>query len=100
MATITKDKLATLLYTKKGYKKYSIKNAIDDIFEEIATVLEDGDKVLISGFGTFEVKLRKSHPAVHPETKKPIIVPSYKNVKFKSGDLLVERIRKPDGKVK
>lgn len=94
MLTVNKTELASSLAQKKGYKKYAIKNAIDDIFDEILTSLEQENKVTIRGFGTFEVKTYKSHAAVHPETKERFIVPSYKNVAFRPGDELTRAIRK------
>ena len=65
---INKTDLINALAEKKSYKKYAIKNAIDDIFAEIAERLVDGDKVSIRGFGTFEPKTFKGHPSVHPVT--------------------------------
>ena len=69
---INKTDLINALAEKKSYKKYAIKNAIDDIFAEIAERLVDGDKVSIRGFGTFEPKTFKGHPSVHPGTKRRI----------------------------
>lgn len=63
---INKTDLINALAEKKSYKKYAIKNAIDDIFEEIAEALVRGDKVSIRGFGTFEPKMFQSHPADSP----------------------------------
>ena len=67
--SINKSDLTNLLAQNRGYKKYAIKNALDDIFEEITEALKRGEKVSIRGFGTFEVKTFKSHAAVHPGTK-------------------------------
>ena len=39
---INKTDLINALAEKKSYKKYAIKNAIDDIFEEIAEALVRG----------------------------------------------------------
>ena len=91
--TITRAELTSLLAKKKGYHKYAIKSAIDDVFDEITELLGAGEKVAIRGFGTFEVKTRKSHPAVHPVTKEHIIVPSYKSVTFRPGDELIRTVK-------
>lgn len=91
--SINKSDLTNLLAQNRGYKKYAIKNALDDIFEEITEALKRGEKVSIRGFGTFEVKTFKSHAAVHPGTKESIIVPSYKNVVFRPGDELTREVR-------
>lgn len=90
---INKTDLINRLAEGKDYKKYAIKNAIDDLFAEIMIALKEGEKVSIRGFGTFEVKTYKSHPAVHPGTKEAIVVPSFKNVVFRPGDELTREIR-------
>lgn len=90
---INKTDLINALAEKKSYKKYAIKNAIDDIFAEIAERLVDGDKVSIRGFGTFEPKTFKGHPSVHPGTKEKIAVDSFKNVVFRPGDELIRAVR-------
>lgn len=91
--SINKTDLTNLLAQNKGYKKYAIKNAMDDIFTEIANALSRGEKVVIRGFGTFEVKTFKSHAAVHPGTGESIVVPSFKNVVFRPGDELTRSVR-------
>jgi len=90
---INKSDLIDILAENKGYKKYAIKIAIDDIFEEIEAALKRGDAVAIRGFGAFDVKEFKSHPAVHPETGERFIVPSYKNVVFRPGEELTRAVR-------
>ena len=55
--------------------------------------LKAGEKIQISGFGTFEIKEFKGHPAVHPETKERIEIPSYKNIVFNPGDELTRSVR-------
>jgi len=97
LATITKSKLVTLLANKKGYKQYAVKDAIDDIFEEIMHVLESGDRVMIRGFGAFEVRVRQAHPAVHPKTGVAFEVPSYKRVAFKPGSEFLRLVRGEEG---
>ena len=90
---INKTDLINALAEKKSYKKYAIKNAIDDIFAEIAERLVDGDKVSIRGFGTFEPKTFKGHPSAHPGTKEKITVDNFKNVVFRPGDELIRAVR-------
>ena len=91
--TVTKTDLTNQLAAKKQYHKYAIKNAMDDIFDEIIECIKQDSKVTIRGFGTFEVKTRKSHPAVHPGTKEPIIVPEFQSVVFRPGEELIRAVR-------
>lgn len=78
---------------KRGNTKYMVKNIVDDVFDEIQKALISGEKVQIRGFGTFEIKEFKGHPAVHPETKERIEIPSYKNIVFNPGDELTRSVR-------
>lgn len=87
------DLVNTLAQKNRAYKKYMVKDIVDDIFDEIANALRNGDRVSIYGFGTFDVKKYKSHPAFHPVTKESIVVPEFQNVVFKSGAELLRSIR-------
>lgn len=91
--SMNKTDLINAVAGKHGNKKYIVKNVIDDIFDEIQAALIRGEKVTIRGFGTFEVKEFKAHPAVHPETKERIMVPSFQNVVFRPGDELTRSVR-------
>jgi len=91
--SMNKTDLINAVAGKQGNKKYIVKNVIDDIFDEIQAALIRGEKVTIRGFGTFEVKEFKAHPAVHPETKERIMVPSFQNVVFRPGDELTRSVR-------
>lgn len=91
--SMNKTDLINAVAGKQGNKKYIVKNVIDDIFDEIQAALIRGEKVAIRGFGTFEVKEFKAHPAVHPETKERIMVPSFQNVVFRPGDELTRSVR-------
>lgn len=48
----------------------------------------NGDKVLISGFGTFKVNNRKERKGVSPKTKEAMIIPASKTVSFKPSNRL------------
>lgn len=92
--SISKADLVNKIAQKnKDYYKYIIRSVVDDVFEEIADALRDGEKVSIYGFGNFDVKTFKSHPASHPITRETIIVPDYQNVVFKPGQELLRGVR-------
>lgn len=91
---ISKADLVNLIAQKnKEYRKYMVRSVVDDVFEEIANALRNGDKVAIYGFGNFDVKTFRSHPASHPITRETIIVPDYRNVVFKPGQELLRGVR-------
>ena len=68
--------------------------AVDLVFDKIVEALADGDKVVISGFGTFEVRVRSGRTGRNPRTGEEIVVPEQKTPAFKSGKILKEAVNK------
>ena len=74
-------------------KATRILNAIFDADNGIvANALNDNQKVLLAGFGTFEVKTRAKRVGTNPATGDRIEIPAKPYVSFKSGKTLRERI--------
>lgn len=73
--------------------KYQVRELVDILFDELQEILKEGEKITIRGFGTFDTKTYKSHAAVHPSSKQPIIIPSFKRVVFRPGEGLLREIR-------
>jgi DNA-binding protein HU-beta len=59
------------------------KNAVTKIFEEMGKSLKEGNKVVVQGFGSFHVVMRKSKPARNPRTGEPVMIPPRRRIKFK-----------------
>jgi len=53
-------------------------------FEGIKTMCEKGDKIMIKGFGTFQLKTTPAHEARNPMTSQPVSVPEKSKVVFKA----------------
>lgn len=68
--------------------------AVDVVFDSIAEALADGDKVVISGFGTFEVRTRVARSGRNPRTGEEINVPAQKTPAFKVGKILKDAVNK------
>lgn len=65
------------------------KAAVDKVFESMVKALKDGDKVVVHGFGSFHVVMRKAKPARNPRTGEPVMIPPRRRVKYKMAkDLL------------
>jgi nucleoid DNA-binding protein len=58
----------------------------------IANALDGGDKVLLAGFATFEIKERKGRVGTNPATGDKMSIAPKKYVAFKAGKTLKERI--------
>ena len=59
------------------------KAAVNRVFDAMRKALQDGNKVVVQGFGSFHVVMRKSKPARNPRTGEPVQIPPRRRVKFK-----------------
>ena len=57
----------------------------DSMVDTIVSVLKGGDKIVIPGFGSFELVKKAATTKVNPLTKKPVKVAACKQPKFKFG---------------
>ena len=90
--TLTKAQIVEELFAKAGFTKTQSAQIIDTLFELIKQSLEDGEDVLISGFGKFSVKEKQAHVARNPQTGMPIMLPPRKVVAFKCSGVLRAKI--------
>ena len=60
---------------------------------EKAETLKKGDKITLTGFGSFEVKTRASHAGINPKTRKPITIAASKAPVFKAGKALKDAVK-------
>jgi len=72
------DKISNILPSKKQATE-----AVNKIFEEIVLALKDGQKVVITGFGSFNLLTTKTKKGRNPKTGEAIIVAPKKKIKFK-----------------
>lgn len=65
------------------------KAAVNRMFDAMRKALQDGDKVVVQGFGSFQVVMRKAKPARNPRTGEAVTIPPRRRVKFRMAkDLL------------
>ena len=64
--------------------------AVETTFEAIRESLKNGEKVVISNFGTFRVKARGPRQGRNPKTGEQVAVPPRKGVRFKASKNLLD----------
>ncbi len=89
---MTKSELITLYGKERGRKKKEAEADVNYIFDTIRDVLADGEKVVLTGFGTFDVRDRREKRCLNPRTGEPIQLPSGKAPAFKAGRGLKEAV--------
>lgn len=89
---MTKADLIESLATKLDLQKSLAERAVNTMFDDIEAALQKGDKVNISGFGTFAVSDRKARQGRNPKTGETIEIPASKSAKFKPGKSLKDKL--------
>lgn len=92
--TVSKADLVDLVTDKTSLKKKDVKEVMDHLLDQIGTNLDKGNKVQLTGFGTFEVRKRKARTGVKPGTTEKIKIPASKYPAFKPGKGLKESVKK------
>ena len=90
--TITKADLATLLHENLGVNKREAAEIVMAFFDELATELEVGGTVKLSGFGVFCLRNKNSRPGRNPKTGEMIPVSARRVVMFHPSHLLKELV--------
>lgn len=85
---ITKAELAESIYEKLPIDKQKAADIVEDYIELIKEGLDQDSKVMLSGFGSYEVKAKPPRRGRNPQTGETIILRARKVVKFKPSQLL------------
>ncbi len=85
---MTKAELIEGLSNKLGMGKADAEKAINVVLDDITGALRSGDRVNISGFGTFSVSERAARTGRNPKTGEAIQISASRSAKFKAGKQL------------
>jgi DNA-binding protein HU-beta len=92
--TQTKADLIDQVSAAVGLKKKDAKAAVDAFLTSVEEALTAGSKVQLTGFGTFEVRVRKARSGVKPGTTVKIKIPASSYPAFKPGKALKAVVKK------
>jgi DNA-binding protein HU-beta len=91
---MNKTDLINSIAAKSGLNKKNSEAALNAFIASVEDSLQKGDKVVLVGFGTFEVRKRAARKGRNPQTKKEITIPASKAPVFKAGKVLKENVNK------
>ena len=89
---MTKAELVDSIASKTDLPKGTAERIVVTIFDDIVSALKGGDKVHISGFGTFQVSDRKARTGRNPKTGEAIQIAASRSAKFKPGKMLKDSL--------
>ncbi|MCR5263735.1 MAG: HU family DNA-binding protein [Clostridiales bacterium] len=91
---ITKSNLVESVAAATGLKKKDSEAAVAETIAAISAALAAGEKVQLTGFGTFEVKERPARTGRNPQNGKAIKIAASKRVAFSAGKNLKDSVNK------
>ncbi len=90
---MNKAELVTAIAEKSGLTKKDAELALNAFMNAVEEELAKGDKVQLVGFGTFDVRERKSRKGRNPRNPEQVIeIPASKAPVFKAGKALKELV--------
>jgi DNA-binding protein HU-beta len=89
---MTKAELIEGLANKLNLNKADAEKAINVLLEDIVAALKQGERVNISGFGTFSVSERAPRTGRNPKTGEAIQISASRSAKFRAGKQLKDSL--------
>lgn len=90
---MNKSELVALAAEKLDITKIEAERTFDGFLDAIYEALANGEKVVISGFGTFEVRERAERVGRNPRTGEDITIPGQKSPAFKAGKAMKDAVK-------
>ena len=91
---MNKTELIAVAAQAVGMTKKDTERVLNAALDTITAALRNGDKVQLSGFGTFELKDREARVGRNPHTKEAIEIPATRVPTFKASKALKDGIAK------
>lgn len=87
-----KNELIAAIAEKEGCSKKEADKALNLVLDTISAALISGEKVSITGFGTFEVRERPARECKNPRTGEAMTTKACKALAFKAGKTLKDAV--------
>jgi len=89
---MTKAEVIDQVARKAHLTKKASEEAIEVFLDEIGRILAKGEKVVLSGFGTFRVISMKGKTVKIPKTEKMVTIKSHRSPRFTPGKKLKRQV--------
>lgn len=92
--TLTKDRISHSLYKHLDIPKIKSARLMDSFLEIMKKTLENGEDMLISGFGKFCVKNKNDRRGRNPQSGNELLLEARRVVTFKCSPVLMKKVNK------
>ncbi len=90
---MNKSELINSLSEETTFSKKDVTRVVDSLTRIIERCLKKGEKVSITGFGSFWISRRPARKGINPSTKQRIDLPAVNVTRFKAGKNLREVVK-------
>lgn len=90
---MNKSELINSLSEETTFSKKDVSRVLDSLTRIIERTLKKGEKVSITGFGSFWLSRRPARKGINPATKQRIDLPAVNVPRFKAGKNLRDVVR-------
>jgi DNA-binding protein HU-beta len=81
-----------------GVSKKTARQVIETALDVIAASLARNEKVVLSGFGTFEMRQRRERRGVNPQARQAMTIPASTSPGFSASNNLKETVRQSNAR--
>lgn len=85
---MNKAELIEQIAESSGVTKVTAKKALDSFLTNMGKAMQQGERVIVSGFGSFHISERAEKTGRNPQTGETISIPAHRVVKFRPGKKL------------
>jgi DNA-binding protein HU-beta len=88
---MNKGELIATIAEASGITRVRAELVLNKVLANVANAMEKGERVTLSGFGSFKVVEKAAQKGRNPQTGQAIVIPAHNVVKFKPGKHLCRR---------
>lgn len=87
-----KQEFIDAIAAKSGLTKADSSRAVEAFISVVTETLKKGDKVTLTGFGSFAISKRAARDGRNPRTGEIVKIPARNSVNFKAGSKLKDSV--------
>ena len=89
---MNKGELIASIAEAGGITRVRAELVLNKVLSNMTKAMEQGERVTLSGFGSFKVVEKAAQKGRNPQTGQAIVIPAHNVVKFKPGKHLCRRV--------
>ena len=89
---MTKADIVEVVHNRTGFSKKESSEAVESILDVLKEVLEDGEKIKLSGFGNFVIRNKEVRKGRNPKTGEEMEISARSVLTFKPSQKLKDHI--------